>query len=271
MNTLSEKAQAVVDHVDSIAHTPLLSLSGVSFSQFLLTHKRFPIIAVTGQSGVGKTTFTNLCIQHLEAALEDDIRLIGHVPVKKLVELPQMSPYLAAIKASSDGLGQEVWEKNQELFRVLDASIITNAFLQSKESIVVMDFSIIQVLVFAFLKIQGKSRKKFTTEFNSMFQKLPKPDFVIQIQADPDVVLSRIAQRGTYIDSMLEHITRELHTYYNMNGRDIIGEYYKTTPVISIDTTNLNLKEDLLDQTAATKIAVQEVLNQISKMARNSA
>lgn len=195
MRQLSPKEQSAVDHVSSIANLQLLPLSGISLHQFLLEHKRFPIVAITGQSGVGKTTFTNIFIEHLQAALANDTRLITPPTVQKLVELPQMSPYLAAIKASSSGLGQEVWEKNQELFRVLDESIVTNAMLQSKNSVIVMDFSIIQVLVFAFLKIKGKAGKKFTTEFNAMFEKLPKPDFIVQIQADPDQVLARLEGR----------------------------------------------------------------------------
>ncbi len=264
MNGFSPKAQAVVNHVDSISQIELIPLSNVSFEQFLLDHKRYPIVAITGQSGVGKTTFTNLFIEHLKKALVQESQRMIPPTIQKLVELPQMSPYLAAIKASSNGLGQEVWEKNQELFRVLDESIVTNAMFQAKNSIVVMDFSIVQVLVFAYLKIHGKAGKKFTGEFNTMFKRLPKPDFIVKIQADSDRVLSRIESRGTYIDQQLETVTRELSSYYNTKGRDIIGEYYRNTPIISIDTTNIDLREDTAAQSDATRQAVNDVIARIA-------
>lgn len=175
-----------------------------------------------------------------------------------------MSPYLAAIKASGDGLGQEVWEKNQQLFRILDESIIEKAMLDSRNSIIVMDFSIIQVLVFAMLKIKGRAGKKFEQDFNAMFAKLPKPDFIVQIQSDPDVVLTRLEGRGTYIDQELESITRELSRFYDVNGRDIIGEYYRDTPIISLDTTQMNLRDNATDQSDATRQAVNDVIARIA-------
>ena len=151
---LSKKAQAVADHVSDIENIQLLKISGVSFYEFLLEHRRFPVIAITGQSGVGKTTFTDIFIRSLIERLKSDFPLMPP-NVKKLTELPQMSPYLPIIKASSDGLSdQTLWEKNQELFRVLDEAILTKASLESKDSVIVMDFSIIQVLVYAHMKIQ---------------------------------------------------------------------------------------------------------------------
>ena len=107
-----------------------------------------------------------------------------------------MSPYLPIIKASSDNLSDQVlWEKNQELFRVLDEAILSKASLQSKDSVVVMDFSIVQVLVYALLKIEGKSGIDFLHTFNTSFKNLPKPDFLVHITAEPEVVLSRLQSR----------------------------------------------------------------------------
>ncbi len=49
-NMLSKKAQAVADHVTDIESMQLMKISGVSFREFLLEHRRFPVIAITGQS-----------------------------------------------------------------------------------------------------------------------------------------------------------------------------------------------------------------------------
>lgn len=46
----SPKQSAAADHVGAIESVKPLSLKGVSFREFLLAHRRYPVIAVTGQS-----------------------------------------------------------------------------------------------------------------------------------------------------------------------------------------------------------------------------
>lgn len=256
----SPKQLAAAEHVAALERIQPLKLSGISFRDFLLEHRRYPVIAVTGQSGVGKTTFTNLLISHLEEVVKNDGSL-QPPSVKKLTELPQMSPYLPIIKATSDGLAdQTLWEKNQELFRALDEAIVTRAFLESKDSVVVMDFAIVQVLVYAHLKIHGKSGKKFARDFDASFAKLPKPDFVVHVGAKPETVLGRLERRGSYIDGEIISITDQLHAFYDQNRRDILGQYYDGVPVIRVATDELDLVNDATAQTAATRRAVEEAL-----------
>ena len=151
---LSSKQTAAAKYAGSIEHSKPLRLSGLTFREFLMAHRRYPVIAVTGQSGVGKTTFTNLLIERIEKETGADSKL-APVGVKKLTELPEMSPYLPIIKATSDGMAdQTLWEKNQEYFRVLDEGVLTHAFLESRNSVIVMDFSIVQVLVYALIKVK---------------------------------------------------------------------------------------------------------------------
>ncbi|MDQ1344226.1 MAG: dNK protein [Patescibacteria group bacterium] len=258
------KQLAAAEHVAAIEKAKPLTLSGISFRDFLLEHHRYPVIAVTGQSGVGKTTFTDLLIAHLEEAVGNDGSLRPPA-VKKLTELPQMSPYLPIIKATSDGLSDRtLWEKNQELFRSLDEAIVTRAFLESQNSVVVMDFSIVQVLVYAYVKIHGKSGKKFERDFNASFAKLPKPDFVVHVGAKPETVLGRLERRGSYIDSQIVAVTDELHAFYDRNRRDILSEYYRDVPVIRVETDELDLVNDATAKTAATKRAVEETLRRMA-------
>lgn len=172
-----------------------------------------------------------------------------------------MSPYLPIIKATSDGLSdQTLWEKNQELFRSLDEAIVTRAFLESQNSVVVMDFAIVQVLVYAHIKIHGKSGKKFARGFDESFAKLPKPDFVVHVGAKPETVLGRLERRGSYIDKEIVSITDRLHSFYDKNRRDILGEYYEGVPVIRVETDELDLVGNAADKTAATRRAVEETL-----------
>jgi deoxyadenosine/deoxycytidine kinase len=239
-------------------------LSGLTLREFLLAHRRYPVIAVTGQSGVGKTTFTNLLIRHLEEAVKGDGSMEPPA-VKKLTELPQMSPYLPIIKATSDGMADRtLWEKNQNLFRSLDEAIVTRAFLDSKDSVIVMDFSIVQVLVYAHLKLQGQTRKKFAKDFDRSFADLPKPDFLVHVSAKPETVLTRLEGRGSYIDREIEDITYELHRYYAESGRDILAEYYEGVPVLRVETDELDLVNDDIAKVSATESAVRETVARLA-------
>ena len=47
---LSNKAIAAAEYVTGVENMPLLQISGVSFREFLLAHRRVPIIAITGQA-----------------------------------------------------------------------------------------------------------------------------------------------------------------------------------------------------------------------------
>ncbi len=262
MSTLKQRAAA--DHVGAIESLRPMKLSGLSFREFLLAHRRYPVIAVTGQSGVGKTTFTDLLVRRLAEAAEADA-FVRPVAVKTLTELPYMSPYLPIIKASSDAMADgTLWQKNQELFKSLDESVVTRAFLEAKDSIVVMDFSIVQVLVYARMKISGRSGVKFAKDFDASFATLPKPDFLVHVSAEPETVLSRLERRGSYIDSEIEGMTRDLHAYYAPNRRDILGEYYDGIPVIRIETDDLDLVGDSAAQSAATRQAVEMAVSRMA-------
>lgn len=59
-------------------------------------------------------------------------------------------------------------------------------------------------------------------------------------------------------------MTRELSAYYDTSKRDIVAEYYRNTPIISLDTTHMNLRDDPNDQSEATKQAVNDVIMRIA-------
>lgn len=47
---LSPKQSTAAEHVGAIESVKPLSLKGISFREFLLAHRRYPVIAITGQS-----------------------------------------------------------------------------------------------------------------------------------------------------------------------------------------------------------------------------
>ena len=47
---ITSKQLAAAEHVAALETVKPLSLKGISFRDFLLEHRRYPVIAVTGQS-----------------------------------------------------------------------------------------------------------------------------------------------------------------------------------------------------------------------------
>lgn len=116
--------------------------------------------------------------------------------IRKLTELPQLSPYLNIIKANADSMADPtLWEKNQRLFLTNDVAIMDQSAISSKNSVVVMDFSILQVLVYASIKLQGRVGKDFKKEFDKAFATLPKPDVIVRLRASKETVLKRLSGR----------------------------------------------------------------------------
>lgn len=263
MQSLSPKQEQAKNHVGDIESLALQKISGVGFREFLELHRRYPVIAITGQSGVGKTTFTRVFTERLRELLVSDSNEVAAPNVKVLTELPQMSPYLNMIKASGDSMADQiVWQKNQQLFLHLDQAIVTKAALESKDTVIIMDFAITQVQIYGDLKIRGKAGRDFRKEFDQAFGSLPRPDIIVHVSASSDTVLKRLAGRGSYIDGEIAKITETLNGYYNKSG--IIEEYYDGTPIISVRTDHLDLLASPQDQMIATQEAIDGVLAKIA-------
>lgn len=260
---ISRNMQATTAYAKDIENIHPLEISWISFRDFLLAHRRYPVIAITGQSWVGKSTFTDIFIENLTKKLQSEFPINSPV-IKKNTELPQLSPYLPIIIASRDNLiDQTVWEKNQDFFRVLDEAILHKVSLESKDSIIVMDFSIIQVLIYALLKIKWRAWINFVKTFNKSFSNLPKPDFLIHISAKSETVLRRIQARWTFIDDQIQKHTEEMQKYFSENWRNILAEYYDGIPIISVPTDSLDFVNNQNDKDFSTQQAVNNILMRI--------
>lgn len=211
----------------------------MTLQEFLRYQKRFPVIAVTWPAWVGKSTVTNEISKLLWAKL--------------FTELPENNPCLKVIRETK-GVVNDVtlWGNNQNYFLATDVTEIMKAFIQSRQSPIVFDFALTQPFIFSDIKLSWEWLKWFNDMFKMQFDSLPKPDIVIELQADSSIIIDRLAKRGKHIDEFVIKMTEQLNWYYKQG---IVPEKYKDTRVIQLP--NNTSKEEI----------VQEVMDEIKKVA----
>lgn len=182
-----------------------------TLKNFLETNKRYPIIAITWPAGVGKSTITNLIASYLWAAI--------------YTELPAYNPFLKIIKETKWKVNDTcLWLNNQNFFLATDVGEITKAFIESSKKPIVFDFALTQSYIFSDIKLTWSNLKTFNEMFEAQFETLPKPDIVIEVQADAEVIINRLSNRWAHIDDFVINMTRKINEYYK-NG--IVNEFYE--------------------------------------------
>lgn len=186
---------------------------------FLKTYKRYPVIAITWPAWIGKSTITKELAKYLWA--------------KIYTELPATNPFLKTIDATNYKVNDiTLWLNNQNYFLATDVSQITKAFIEANQKPIVFDFALSQTLIFADIKLKWHYLKTFKSMYEAQFDSLPKPDIVIEVQADSNIIIDRLAKRWKYIDEWVIKITELINSYYK-NG--LVDENYQDTKVLKFD------------------------------------
>ncbi len=187
--------------------------------EFLETYKRYPVIAITWPAWIGKSTITEELSKYLWA--------------KIYTELPNTNPFLKTIDATNYKVNDaSLWLNNQNYFLATDVSQITKAFIEASKKPIVFDFALSQTLIFADIKLNWNYLKTFKSMYEAQFDSLPKPDIVIEVQADSSIIIDRLAKRWKYIDEWVIKITELINSYYK-NG--LVDENYQDTKVLKFD------------------------------------
>lgn len=183
-------------------------------------------IAVDGPIGAGKTTLAKM--------LADDMG--GHLclePVEQNPFLPEFynNKRRNAFKTQLYFL-LERYQQQLELRQ-------TDMF----ERMVICDYTFVKDAIFARINLSDDEQRLYNTIYNLLREKLPKPDLVIYLRADPRVLLNRIKKRGyDYEHSISQSYLSGLTDGYNRHFID-----YDQTPLIVVDTSNQNYIENPQD------------------------
>ncbi|OXM14060.1 deoxynucleoside kinase [Paenibacillus herberti] len=139
-----------------------------------------PYIAVEGPIGAGKTTLASMLADELQLPL-----------VKEIVE---ENPFLDKFYQDMDD-----WSFQLEMF------FLCNRYKQLEDAVIpkltqgqsiISDYHIYKNLIFSERTLKGIKRDKYRHIYHVLTDDLPKPNLILYIRADLEVLLERIAKRG---------------------------------------------------------------------------
>jgi len=192
-------------------------------------------IAVEGSIGAGKTSLVNLLGEQYGARviLEDD----------------ETNPFIA--KFYED---REAYSFQTQIFFLL------NRFNQYQElaqrdlfnSVVVIDYLFQRDKVFAQLNLEDHEYRLYEQIFNLIGPKAPKPDLVIFLQANTEVLLKRVSKRNRDYEAFmdpdyLDSVNKAFNNFFF---------YYSETPLLVINTNEIDFVEKKCD--------LEELINKVN-------
>jgi len=183
-------------------------------------------IAIEGVIGVGKTTLARLLQPEFDAEL--------------LLEVVEENPFLSDFYQD-----KAKYAFQTQIFFLLSryrqlqqaaSTVLAHANLIS-------DYMLAKDIVFAGLTLNPDELDMHRRLYPILSEKVPLPDLVVFLQADTDVALQRIAHRDrTFERGMSRQYIDDLRRAY-----EAFFAHYDTTPVLSIDTNNIDFVKSAND------------------------
>ena len=184
-------------------------------------------IAIEGPIGVGKTSLANLLSKELGARL--------------VLEDFEDNPFLPDFYNDPDRFGFQT-----QLFFLLQRYRQQQDLRQVDmfQKLLITDYMFVKDRLFASLNLDDKEMSLYDTVATLLERNIIKPDLVIYLQGDTDVLMNNIAKRGR---NMERNVTWEYIDALNQ----VYTEYffrYQETPLVIINTNNIDFvknQEDL--------------------------
>jgi deoxyadenosine/deoxycytidine kinase len=188
-----------------------------------LTANPFPFhyLAVDGPIGVGKTTLVEMLAHRFEG-------------VKILEDVT--NPFLGDFYEDRPGAAFQV-----ELYFLLSRYKQQQDVAQPElfDRLLLADYTFPKNRVFAYLNLSDDELMLFDKLYNLLEPQVPEPDLVLYLVADLPTCMARIKKRQRHVERNLsEEYLAELidayHHYYH---------YYDRTPLLAVDTRDLNFPD----------------------------
>lgn len=184
-------------------------------------------IAVEGVIGVGKTTLARL--------------LAAPFAAQTLLEAVEENPFLG------DFYGDRArYAFQTETFFLLSRYRQQQAVVRPalEHGNLASDYLFAKNHLFASLNLAGDEWVLFQQLYNALSERVARPDLVVFLGADVDTLMARIAHRDRPFERNMDrgYIAALSHAY------DQFFASYTETPVVKIDTNNLDLVRDVAAQ-----------------------
>ena len=195
-------------------------------------------IAIEGPIGVGKTSLANLLSKELGARL--------------VLEDFEDNPFLPDFYNDPDRFGFQT-----QLFFLLQRYRQQQDLRQVDmfQKLLITDYMFVKDRLFASLNLDDKEMSLYDTVATLLERNIIKPDLVIYLQGDTDVLMNNIAKRGR---NMERNVTWEYIDALNQ----VYTEYffrYQETPLVIINTNNIDFVENQEDLKEVIKYIRQPI------------
>ena len=183
-------------------------------------------IAIEGPIGVGKTSLAELLSKELGARL--------------VLEDFEDNPFLPDFYNDPERFGFQT-----QLFFLLQRYRQQQDLRQVDmfQKLLITDYMFVKDRLFASLNLDDKEMHLYDTVASLLERNIIRPDLVIYLQADTDVLMKNIAKRGRNIE---RNVTWEYIDALNQ----VYTEYffrYQDTPLVIINTDNIDFVENEKD------------------------
>ena len=183
-------------------------------------------IAIEGPIGVGKTSLAELLSKELGARL--------------VLEDFEDNPFLPDFYNDPERFGFQT-----QLFFLLQRYRQQQDLRQVDmfQKLLITDYMFVKDRLFASLNLEDKEMHLYDTVASLLERNIIRPDLVIYLQADTDVLMKNIAKRGR---NMERNVTWEYIDALNQ----VYTEYffrYQDTPLVIINTDNIDFVENEKD------------------------
>ncbi|MCZ7548206.1 MAG: deoxynucleoside kinase [Anaerolineales bacterium] len=182
-------------------------------------------VAIEGVIGVGKTTLARL----LQPAFEAEI----------LLEVFEENPFLSDFYAD-----RARYAFQTQIFFLLSRyhqqrPRVTETVGAGKN--LLSDYTFAKDALFARINLKGDELEMYRRVHAALAEKIPLPDLLVYLRADTDVLMQRIALRDRpYERNMERGYIDELNRAYD----DFFSSPYDHTPILVIDTNNINIVQN---------------------------
>jgi deoxyguanosine kinase len=190
---------------------------------------RYRYVAVEGVIGVGKTTLVHRLAQRLDARI--------------VLEEFEENPFLPDFYRD-----RRAYALSTQLFFLMSRYRQQEVLAQGElfRSRTIADYFFDKDRIFAILTLESHELAVYERLFEVLQPQVPRPDLVIYLKADLEVVLSRIAARDrAYERGMDPGYMRDLSSAYTDFFRG-----YRGAPVLTLDTSGVDFRSEagLFDQ-----------------------
>jgi deoxyadenosine/deoxycytidine kinase len=203
-------------------------------------------IVVEGPIGVGKTSLSNILSERFSA--------------RRVLEIVEENPFLANFYAD-----RQKWAFQTQIFFLLSRFRQQQDLFQQElfSSMTVSDYLFAKDRIFACLNLDGPELGLYDRVFDALQPRVTKPDLVIYLQANLDVLLHRIKKRGREFErkfdaGYLESLTHAYNDFF---------AHYTETPLLVVNTSDIDFvnnpgdRENLLSTIQRARSGTQHYLS----------